>query len=64
MQEIAAKLSYTYTTHLDRSLADELIRFMHFVQNEILTVQLLQVLENNISKCLYCTMNVLNLACL
>lgn len=62
MQEMALKLSYTYTTHLDRSLVDELIRFMHFVQNEILTVQLLHGLENNISKCLYWAMNVLNLA--
>ena len=45
VHERAAKLSSTYL--IDNSLADELILFTHFVQNETSPAQLLQLLERN-----------------
>ena len=49
VRERAARLSSTYPTDLDASLADELMQFTHFVSSDTYTspAQLLQILEKN-----------------
>ncbi|KAK0134947.1 hypothetical protein N1851_029239 [Merluccius polli] len=47
VRDRAAKLSSTYATDLDSSLADELIQFKHFMQSETSPAQLLQALVRN-----------------
>ena len=43
----AARLTSTYPTDLDASLADELMQFTHFVSSETSPVKMLQILETN-----------------
>ena len=47
VRERAARLTSTYPTDLDASLADELMQFTHFVSSETSPVKMLQILETN-----------------
>ena len=47
MRDRAARLTSTYPTDLDASLADQLMQFTHFVPSETSPVKILQILETN-----------------